>query len=290
MTPEYADFLAHYGVKGQKWGTRNWQNADGSYTEAGKHHYGWGYGRLNKGGINPNQHLPRRPGMKVDGYQSQRKAPGTRSVQRPEISRQPTREEIEARKAKTRKIIAIGAGVAVAAALTYAAYRGSTNLRNNMRADVFKRFNTDPNSVHTMNSKFWTSADRAKYSELTAERAKTVSQNLTRRDAIASKIYDKTGVQVKMPQSRQRVLEQRRSEMNYSNFIRDAEKRGQLNRSIHDARADLKSAQKRLSTYQDTAHIGTSKQYESMFNAKYAEQVDAARERLNSLLKMRRAG
>jgi hypothetical protein len=28
--------LEHYGVKGQKWGQRNYQNPDGTYTEIGK--------------------------------------------------------------------------------------------------------------------------------------------------------------------------------------------------------------------------------------------------------------
>lgn len=34
------DFLAHYGIKGQKWGLRRYQNADGSYTNEGKIRYG----------------------------------------------------------------------------------------------------------------------------------------------------------------------------------------------------------------------------------------------------------
>lgn len=29
-------YLVHYGVKGQKWGVRRYQNKDGSYTSAGK--------------------------------------------------------------------------------------------------------------------------------------------------------------------------------------------------------------------------------------------------------------
>ncbi len=32
--------LAHYGIKGQKWGQRRFQNADGSYTAEGKERYG----------------------------------------------------------------------------------------------------------------------------------------------------------------------------------------------------------------------------------------------------------
>jgi hypothetical protein len=29
-------YLVHYGIKGMKWGVRRYQNADGSYTDAGR--------------------------------------------------------------------------------------------------------------------------------------------------------------------------------------------------------------------------------------------------------------
>lgn len=35
-------FLAHYGVEGQKWGERRYQNKDGSLTEEGRRHWGIG--------------------------------------------------------------------------------------------------------------------------------------------------------------------------------------------------------------------------------------------------------
>lgn len=36
---EYSDFLMHYGIKGQKWGVRRFQNEDGTLTIAGKERY-----------------------------------------------------------------------------------------------------------------------------------------------------------------------------------------------------------------------------------------------------------
>ncbi len=41
------DHLAHYGIKGQRWGIRRWQNSDGSYNEAGKLRYGVGSANQN---------------------------------------------------------------------------------------------------------------------------------------------------------------------------------------------------------------------------------------------------
>ena len=39
------DYLEHYGVPGQRWGVRNYQNADGSLTSKGRQHYDVGDGR-----------------------------------------------------------------------------------------------------------------------------------------------------------------------------------------------------------------------------------------------------
>ena len=35
-----SDYLYHHGIKGQRWGIRRYQNADGTWTEAGKKRYG----------------------------------------------------------------------------------------------------------------------------------------------------------------------------------------------------------------------------------------------------------
>lgn len=48
-----SDELYHYGIKGQRWGIRRFQNEDGSYTSAGKKRYGaigslFGFGKSEK--------------------------------------------------------------------------------------------------------------------------------------------------------------------------------------------------------------------------------------------------
>ena len=37
---EYTNYLAHHGIKGQRWGVRRYQNADGSLTDAGRRKLG----------------------------------------------------------------------------------------------------------------------------------------------------------------------------------------------------------------------------------------------------------
>ena len=42
------DDIVHYGVDGQEWGKRRYQNKDGSLTPLGRRHYGYGSGRQSK--------------------------------------------------------------------------------------------------------------------------------------------------------------------------------------------------------------------------------------------------
>lgn len=57
----YKNELCHYGIKGQRWGERRYQNEDGSYTPEGRIHYGIGsekqhglFGSKSKNANNPS--------------------------------------------------------------------------------------------------------------------------------------------------------------------------------------------------------------------------------------------
>lgn len=68
---DYRNYIAHFGVKGMKWGVRRYQNSNGSYTSAGKRRYGVGdgksyssVGRRGGGSASPDQKAARRAKLK----------------------------------------------------------------------------------------------------------------------------------------------------------------------------------------------------------------------------------
>lgn len=131
MTKEYSDFLAHYGVKGQKKGVRRYQNEDGSYTQEGAERY-WGGGH----GRQPSQ-IPSTPSSSAA-----RIGPPTAVRSRPTAIRtrqarstRATQAEIDARKSRTRKILVVAGGTALAGIGAYLAYKHhKNNIRSNRMA------------------------------------------------------------------------------------------------------------------------------------------------------------
>lgn len=102
--------LCHHGVKGQKWGVRRYQNADGSLTTKGRVH--WGVGG---------------PRHKVSETRSKTTSAGTeaKNVSGSSGSKTLSEENKEKRNKAIKTALLIGGGVAVAAVAGYAVYKTS---------------------------------------------------------------------------------------------------------------------------------------------------------------------
>ena len=144
---DYRNYLEHFGVKGMKWGVRRYQNADGSYTSAGKNRYGVGDGETYmgvksvKGGLHrlaaKNYELNARTYEKLGNktMASMNRSAAKNSLKKAEAAdaakaakksapKTPlTEEERAARNAKIKKVALAVAGTAAVAAGTYAAHK-----------------------------------------------------------------------------------------------------------------------------------------------------------------------
>ena len=290
--PAWADdILVHYGIKGQKWGVRNYQYAEGGYTPAGAERYWGGTGQGRRPAANSYASAQRQR-LRMSAKNSPRAtgAQSNASSQPSNTSATMSPEEQARRRARTRKIIGIAAGVTLAAALGYATYKGSTKLRDNMREDIRRNMDSDFSNLHTMNSKYWDASDRKKYTELTKQHADFMANDVTRRDAAAAKLYEKTGVRLNLPQSRKRVMASRQEQNRYANFIRDAESRGSLNRQISQARKELRSTQEKARRYEAQRNHIQEERYGEMYRQQWEKTIEGRKQMLDDLLAKRRAG
>lgn len=296
--PAWADdILAHYGIKGQKWGVRNYQYAEGGYTPAGAERYWGGTGQGRRPAANSYASAQQRrlrmgtmSGPRSTGTPSRAKSGSRPSGPQPNARAAISPEEQARRRARTRKIIGVAAGVTLAAALGYATYKGSTKLRDNMREDIRRNMDSDFSNLHTMNSKYWDASDRKKYTELTKQHADFMANDVTRRDAAAAKLYEKTGVRLNLPQSRKRVMASRQEQNRYANFIRDAESRGSLNRQISQARKELKSTQEKARRYEAQRNHIQEERYGEMYRQQWEKTIEGRKQMLDDLLAKRRSG
>lgn len=105
--------IYHFGIKGQRWGIRRYQNEDGTLTQEGRKRYGKLYDQMKRQGKS-----------------------------NAEISK-----EIQKRE-KIRKAAKIGLGIAGAAAIGYGAYRGARylkkrNIAKQLREAASKKIQSD---------------------------------------------------------------------------------------------------------------------------------------------------
>lgn len=114
--------LYHYGIPGQKWGQRRYQNPDGSLTEEGRARYGRIANRHYAAGRALSGYAKRHSGTRLGNLASKA---AKRQVAIGNSYRSSKTQN--ARDKKIQKALKIGAAAAGAAALGYGAYRYATN-------------------------------------------------------------------------------------------------------------------------------------------------------------------
>ena len=155
------DYLEHHGIKGQKWGRRNYQNEDGTLTAAGKARYGVGNGSSTG--------------------KNNKKADPDAEARR------------EKRKNALKKAGKVALGIGAAAAIGYGAHK-STKLRDEMRKEA-KYLASDARNVGrnatrqqaVIDSKMWDARhDHTVYGDLNA-RAERLSHEIIKSELLEEK-------------------------------------------------------------------------------------------------------
>ena len=71
------DAIKHYGIMGQKWGQRRWQNPDGTFNQAGKERYfGSGKNEKNPDGVIGNSSNKKNPSGNMEGSENEKNPNG----------------------------------------------------------------------------------------------------------------------------------------------------------------------------------------------------------------------
>ena len=152
---DYRNYLEHHGIKGMKWGVRRFQNADGSYTAAGRARYAAGKVRGAVGGaFGSARSAAGRAGGRIRSAAGRARSAVGRTVRDPKFKR------------RLATAAAIGLGGAALAAGVYsrnpeafkragqfarnAATAGAMNARQmgrNVRTGAMRRFGTQAQAV-----------------------------------------------------------------------------------------------------------------------------------------------
>lgn len=172
-----SDELYHYGVKGQQWGRRQYQNTDGSLTELGRQHYGYGPARSLRG--TGYRALSKVYGLNERFYDrtgNKTMASMNRSAKNDMLKKANAADQEKAKnrnseehKARVKKAIKIGAAIAGTALVAYGAYKVSQVVRNRRAGQNL--------------------AATAKFQETLSKRYNDVIGNMNGRDSDISKKY-----------------------------------------------------------------------------------------------------
>lgn len=171
--------LYHHGIKGMKWGRRRFQNKDGSLTPAGKERYDDDSGAPKK-----SKHR-----LKLEEKYRQKGMS------------QETAEMAAARRIKTEKILAVAAGVTVAAAATYVVSKHVKERADGIIKSGTKMQVIAANPDKNLDRAFYTAykdADMTKYKGMYGQQIKDQAKAFGRGEANVHKIMLKADQDVKV--------------------------------------------------------------------------------------------
>lgn len=186
--PYYSNYLAHYGVKGMKWGVRRYRNEDGSLTALGEKRRNLRIAKRGKDEAQKNYAQREFDDQKTyEKSQAQKK----KSKRQVELEEQYKSEgfndrdaEIQAyRRAKTERALKVAAGLTVAAVGAYVAYKHYDNVTDRVLNEGFELGRISGNNNKGVKDAFYAftnSKDARKYTGLygrvSRHRARTSSR------------------------------------------------------------------------------------------------------------------
>lgn len=235
------EYLEHYGVQGMKWGVRRYQNPDGSLTAEGRRRYynpdgtltAAGRAELVNGGRVSARSSARQRGMAPTASQR-------RTIAKQAASQAAQQQaEAEARRQRTRKFLMVAGGLALAGAAAYGGYKYLGKERDKIREGIQKEA---LNAALPNTAKDWDKRDIDAWQEMTMRHAGQRAATTTRGSVFLGKI----GITTKS----ERVAGMRRGNEVYNAYSAN-NRRGDVNRQIKNARAEVKKAEDHIQKLKD---------------------------------------
>lgn len=187
--PYYTNHLAHYGVKGMKWGVRRYQNKDGSLTALGKRRaeYRSANSEWKRSGKTSKALKAKRDYSKreLDDEKirqrlrkQKKKSKRQTDLEQRYMDQGFTRDEAEIqayKRVKTERALAIAAGMTIAALGTYVAYKHYDNVTDRVLSKGLNLGRISTNDDKSVKDAFYAFANRSDERRYTGLYGKTLS-------------------------------------------------------------------------------------------------------------------
>lgn len=204
MTTEYnigGDELAHFGIKGQKWGRRRFQNKDGSLTPAGKERYD-----------DDGPNLKKQKEYKIPDKKSGHRQKLESKFEAQGMSKQQA-EQAAAKRIRGEQYVAAAAAVTITACVAYNKYKGyTTDKVLDKDSDIHRVMRLYEGEEIRSGRQYasYKKTDQIKYKGMLADQLKSNSQT-------GQKLYDVT---VK-PQQNVKIASPKRAQDTFNNLYKN---------------------------------------------------------------------